>query len=735
VRACVRVQSRAVVVGRSGMSPTSFTPKGDNAFPPRARKGMPAVQAVGARALDLTTRAHIDAARTRGNHYGEIDSDGGIDVAIRAVSVDNEVILLHADRRRQRLLVNLIAQFNSFKIDHILVLGFSAETCRRMRVGGRIGCVTSRHQIEAMLHVSKNFVAWLQRFRLIKRLAERGINVMALDTDVAVRANPYPSLRSAFGGYRLVTTFDYKGGFANTNIGFMYLRNATIGTAINGLFLEFERRIALALQLLPGLPSARKPTFKNQYLWDQNLWNKVLLSDMAGRAVFLPDGADSAWTSAHREQLRARLYWHEATMATPPELQVRSPWGTSTERYLWYELRRHPAIGAIGATVGAGAASEARAAGGHGMGMSSGGSGERVMLAPAWLVAMENGIGHKGKHWLYGATPTPALLVHYTCTTQTEAARAWPLRLFGHWHEAAVSREAGAAVMDAGATGGEGETDDIAARGASSHLGRAVAAVAPHAMVPPPPPQQPPRLLALVDGTLAHPLPPLAWGTLNAIHAVLGALASLSGRTLVAPAINCTGVADRKKIEAPEWRRRPGQPKTRGLGLSTRCFWHVHSPHGVRCVLRIGGCGDLAAPHEAEEAAAATASRGAATPSVVHVDLSGEGESVAGTRGVEALLAHTRAHTAPIAPAAAAKALASSTPLLYIKLTLPAADRLATADSMDEREHQRLLDHLLGRGRRAPAVAIDPRLHDALRAFRRRCHDLSNGPTCNNICS
>ena len=365
------------------------------------------------------------------------------------------------------------------------------------------------------------------------------------------------------------------------------------------------------------------------------------------------------------------------------------------------------------------------------MGMSSGGSGERVMLAPAWLVAMENGIGHKGKHWLYGATPPPALLVHYTCTTQTEAARAWPLRLFGHWHEAAVSREAGAAVMDAGATGGEGVADDVAARGASTQFGGPVAAVAPHAMVPPPPPPPPRWLLALVDGTLAHPLPPLAWGTLNAIHAVLGALASLSGRTLVAPAINCTGVADRKKIEAPEMRRRPGQPKARGLGLSTRCFWHVHSPHGVRCVLRIGGCGDLAAPHEVEEAAAATASRGAATSSVVHLDLSGESESVAGTRGVEALLAHT----APLAPAAAAKVLASSASLLYIKLTLPAADRHATADSSGDREHQRLLDHLLGRGRRAPAVAIDPRLRDALQAFRRRCHDLSNGPTCNNICS
>lgn len=233
----------------------------DPLAPPAARLGL--------------TRGTVSAAHTRGAFYGEIDSEAGLAAAISAVSVGGEIILLHADRRRQRLLVNLIAQLNSFAIEHVLVLGFSAETCRRMRVGSRIGCVTSCHAADAAAHVSRNFVAWLQRFRLIKRLGERGINVMALDTDMAVRVDPYARLHGTFGGYRLVTTFDFKGGFANTNIGFMYLQNASLGSAVHALFLEFERRIAMALRLLPGLPAARKPTFKTQYLWDQNLWNKV----------------------------------------------------------------------------------------------------------------------------------------------------------------------------------------------------------------------------------------------------------------------------------------------------------------------------------------------------------------------------------------------------------------------------------------------------------------------------
>ena len=79
-------------------------------------------------------------------------------------------------------------------------------------------------------------------------------------------------------------------------------------------------------------------------------------------------------------------------MPTPPELQVRAPWGASTERFLWYELRplEDSPGGRLGRDPGLAALLAASASN------SSGGSGERVMLAPAWVVAMENGLGHKG---------------------------------------------------------------------------------------------------------------------------------------------------------------------------------------------------------------------------------------------------------------------------------------------------------------------------------------------------
>ena len=43
-------------------------------------------------------------------------------------------------------------------------------------------------------------------------------------------------------------------------------------------------------------------------------------------------------------------------------------------------------------------------------------------------------------------------------------------------------------------------------------------------------------LVGLVDGQASQPLPPQPWESLNAVHAVLGGLATLTGRALAMPA-------------------------------------------------------------------------------------------------------------------------------------------------------------------------------------------------------
>lgn len=500
------------------------------------------------------------AARTNGPYYGDLEAPGELSRAIRLVSRDSHLMLLHGNRRRERLLVNLVAQLNDVGVFHVLLLGFAtdadeASICDGIRSGGRIGCATSSYlrtsgPAELIKAVRKRelparYLSWLQRFRYLRLLMEARVDVVALDSDVAVRTDPSPLLRAAeLGDAHLVTTFDYKGGFANTNCGFMAFRNCSVGGPIHTLLRDFERRIALALPLPPSVPWRGRASHASQFLWDQNVWNKVegrkpkaqpsvmaypptlaqaILSHMAGHAAYLPDGSDAAWTAAHKPLLRARHYWREAEYATP--LAAAPPWFPRHARALWHDFGAAAAGSLVPPSAGTAAAVE------------------RMVLAPAWLVAMENGIGHKLKHVAYGATPAPAALLHYTCVQQTESARIWPLRLLGGWR---------------------GEE-------APSRGGEVVAA---------------PRLLGLVGATLDAPLTPPPWAELNALHLLLGGLAAAAGgRRPVLPALNCSGAA--------------GGP-LRPSRLSNRCFWHVPTAQGARCVLRIGWCDEagLATPNE-----------------------------------------------------------------------------------------------------------------------------------------
>ena len=339
---------------------------------------------------------------------------------------------------------------------------------------------------------------------------------------------------------------------------------------------------------------------------------------------------------------------------------------------------------------------------GSGGGCGGGGSGERIALAPAWLVAMENGLGLKGKHWLYGATPSPAVLIHYTCTTQTEAARIWPLKLFGHWHESAVSAEVSQAeIVDAAAP------------------------AAPSSSYSPPKPPTTVSLLALEVGTLRSPLPAVSWSHLNLLHALLGGLASLSGRTLVAPAINCTGTGGRRAVYSgsapPRARRRSA---TSEPALSSRCFWQVHSHGGVQCVLRIGGCTELATPTAGDEAETEARAQGR-PPAVVTLDLTAAATDAANPTGGSA-----GAYSA----VDALQALASHR-IVMLRVRMPSGAEGAAELDAPRRAEKRgggrgrsLLDHV-------QRVLVEPRLRGAMRTFRRRCADLTSGPACNNICS
>ena len=55
------------------------------------------------------------------------------------MSAGGELVLLHGNEFRLRMLVNLVAELNSHGLYNALLLGFTSALCDGLRVRGRIG--------------------------------------------------------------------------------------------------------------------------------------------------------------------------------------------------------------------------------------------------------------------------------------------------------------------------------------------------------------------------------------------------------------------------------------------------------------------------------------------------------------------------------------------------------------------------------------------------------------------
>ena len=127
-----------------------------------------------------------------------LDTPGALHAAVQSHSRGGELILLHADRRRLRLLLNLIAELAAWDSHHIFVLGFTATVCADLaQAGSTVGCGYTSYLRAGPLAadvvksgISFNYVAWLQKSHLLRCLIEEesGVNVLALDTDMTVHA-------------------------------------------------------------------------------------------------------------------------------------------------------------------------------------------------------------------------------------------------------------------------------------------------------------------------------------------------------------------------------------------------------------------------------------------------------------------------------------------------------------------------------------------------------------------
>jgi hypothetical protein len=214
-----------------------------------------------------------------------------------------------------------------------------------------------------------------------------------------------------------------------------------------------------------------------------HIW-QVLLSAIIGRDVYLPDDSDAAWTKAHVDELRQigraeqwlsgegdgaggpgeeRGRRHAAVPAdqlrvpTPAGLSVRAPWYPPIAEYKWTPLPARARRG-LAALDGAHALPSGKVsrkgtapggAYGGAYGSADGGAyggayamrgsmtrtlrrgatlppPERLLLAPPWLISADNALGHRYKGWMYGARPSPCVLLHFVCVGEARGIRSHP---------------------------------------------------------------------------------------------------------------------------------------------------------------------------------------------------------------------------------------------------------------------------------------------------------------------
>ena len=138
--------------------------------------------------------------------HGDLELPGALQRTISLVArpTDSlpELVLLHANHRRLQLLVNLASQLAALGIRNTLALGWSETLCRVLaRAELPIHCAHSSYLRTGPLAAAAErllphkHVAWLQRFYYLRRLLELRVRVLALDTDIAVRADPFIALR------------------------------------------------------------------------------------------------------------------------------------------------------------------------------------------------------------------------------------------------------------------------------------------------------------------------------------------------------------------------------------------------------------------------------------------------------------------------------------------------------------------------------------------------------------
>ena len=205
--------------------------------------------------------------RTSLPNAGDLAAPGMLASALKArASPDGEIIFMLTDESHVRLALNLILNLEELRLSHHLVVASTAAACDALWARARqlklsTGCGTSSFlqrgsstaAHDAGLRAygigdSHVYHLWWQRWFFLSEAVGLGYNVLSLDTDVSLRANPYPLLHGALAHHSLLTGLDNDASvrpfyFPAANVGFVYAHGGA-GSAAHWVLAECRRRAA-----------------------------------------------------------------------------------------------------------------------------------------------------------------------------------------------------------------------------------------------------------------------------------------------------------------------------------------------------------------------------------------------------------------------------------------------------------------------------------------------------------
>jgi len=433
-----------------------------------------------------------------------LDRRRGLRAAVAARAVHGELVIFTSNVNGLSAAANMALQLQKLGLPQHLVLADERQTCTAAHARWNwLGCGWSgglpgfeeKYAAGWGGETARLWSLWSAKWVLLARLVELRVNVLALDTDMMLIADPYPLLHTPpISHFKLVIVPEG----SRVNLGFIYARGKSVQPAggVMSVLWDVVRRLRLFTEDWPLLGRTGSKT-STAGLWDQGLFTDAICSAVSGEIVypytFLQSPRTGVWkvigwppaalTVANISDLHT-VPWYDARHANheriadiaraskrmgvrwraprpsqflpPGNHPQRLEWSAQQHPLLWTALRALDPIaqlrrrsesavtpGWLDARLRPRGGLWPRLGSGDGDGLAGGGhdgSVEAMLATPDWLYCL---VGRWAitAGWPSLAPRAVCAVVHLVETrsqfgawSSFKAARPFVMRALGHWH-------------------------------------------------------------------------------------------------------------------------------------------------------------------------------------------------------------------------------------------------------------------------------------------------------------